>query len=814
VTNTTDVKELTARLESGVKELFESDKYANYLRTMSRFHNYSSKNIQLIYSQKSDATLVAGYASWKNKFKRHVNKGEKGIKIFAPVPVVISDDKEKIDPETLKPVLDEQGMPVIEHRERTLARFKVVSVFDYAQTSGEPLPQLAENLLGNVDNYELFIETLRSVSTLPIVFADLGDMDGRCIYGDKIEINENLSEIQTISAIIHELVHSHLHDRSAISEDYSIPTDKQTREVQAESCSWVVCAHFGLETDANSFGYIADFSQGKELKELNASLDIIRKTSSEMINTIDSKFHELAKERGIDLTTATKKAAEIENEPQKDLQEPEPLPIDQIRAQLSSLSQLETLDEKYDLAFSVFVDALCNNTELLALANTGAEWQSGVGRAAIYNGGYYETLIDTFAAELTDILTDTSIANKLRNTVIGNVYRQLDAIAYDRYILDEYADICVTGRLETFETPYISDTGNNDRLVHLTEHLPDGSIYNYGEIFTYDPDDNRDHAINNYLSLKSFNELRESVFGKRETSVSLNFTETSPVGSTVLRPLLYTEGQFNREFKQTRVDVLPPMGKYSVYAQHLSGVIGDDTLIHVATDSGYLLSLGVSKARFDEQFIEAQIDRIFEKASQQLDAQLANPETFARYELAAITGRIAEVEAHNMPVRALQAEKNEARHTEAAIAEKEEQQQKLEKYNARIDEIATAIGENKTITVDHNESEFGGKNPVIDLFKLYGIDLPLRTQGWVKTGLVDISESGHRYYSGKHKGKSNTFSGCLAKLREAIKNTPIEQKRGRASTSDGKKETNTLENKLYEKFAELFPDILRKTTAI
>jgi hypothetical protein len=234
------------------------------------------------------------------------------------------------------------------------------------------------------------------------------------------------------------------------------------------------------------------------------------------------------------------------------------------------------------------------------------------------------------------------------------------------------------------------------------------------------------------------------------------------------------------------------MGKYSVYAQHLSGVIGDDTLIHAATDSGYLISLGVSKTRFDEQFFEAQIDRIFEKAPQQLEAQLAEPETFARYEVAAITGRIPEAEAHNVPVRKLREEQRRERREEAENAEKEEQRQKAEKYDTRVDEIAAAIGQNKTIAVGYNEYEFDGKNPVLDLFKLYGIELPLRTQGWVNTGLAEITESGYRYYSSKHKGNSTTFSGYLKRLRDAIKEVPIEVKRGRDSAqgaTDGEKET-------------------------
>ena len=203
--DTTKVKELTTKLEQGINDLFQSDRYAEYLKTMSRFHKYSTRNTLLIHMQRPDATLVAGFQSWQTKFGRYVKKGEKAIKILAPVPFTIREEKEKIDPETRLPILDDEGKPIIDYIERQLARFKVTNVFDAKQTDGKPLPTLVQDLEGNVEQYEAFIDTLRETSPLPIVFESMPDnTDGTCYFGDRIAIREGMSEIQTVSAIIHE----------------------------------------------------------------------------------------------------------------------------------------------------------------------------------------------------------------------------------------------------------------------------------------------------------------------------------------------------------------------------------------------------------------------------------------------------------------------------------------------------------------------------------------------------------------------------------------------------------------------------------
>ena len=302
--DTSQVREITAKLEQGVKDLYTSDRYADYLRTMSRFHQYSTRNTLLIHMQKPDATLVAGFRSWQTKFGRSVKKGEKSIKILAPVPFTIRDEKEKLDPDTMHPIIGDDGMPVIEYTERQLARFKVTSVFDVSQTAGKPIPSLVQNLTGDVAQYNAFMDALRYMSPLPIVFEAMPeDMDGACRFGKEIAIRAGMSEIQTVCAAIHEIAHAKLHDRSLLVDDdgNKIPIDRRSEEVVAESVSYAVCQYFGIETGDNSFGYLAEWSRGRDLKELNASLDTIRKTATEMIMGIEGKFKEIVKEREITL---------------------------------------------------------------------------------------------------------------------------------------------------------------------------------------------------------------------------------------------------------------------------------------------------------------------------------------------------------------------------------------------------------------------------------------------------------------------------------------------------------------------------------
>ena len=360
-TNRERLQEITAGIEQGIKELFESEKYMRYLSVMSKFHRYSVNNTMLIYMQKPEATLVAGFNKWKNQFERHVKKGEHGITIIAPTPYKKKIEEMKRDPDTHAPILDANGKAVMEEKEIEIPMFRPVKVFDVSQTDGKPLPELASSLSGTVPHYEAFMEALRRSAPVPIEFEPMAEnMDGYfSSEQQRIAIREGMSEVQTVSAAVHETAHSKLHDpkkyeaeptwkivmvseggtkqdfrldfstkaeaeQAAAEEDWRYVDENQfewrleveedltavkqaaknrnTEEVEAESISYAVCQYFGIQTGENSFGYIASWSKGKELKELRASLETINKTSCELINDIERHYKEICKERGIDLT--------------------------------------------------------------------------------------------------------------------------------------------------------------------------------------------------------------------------------------------------------------------------------------------------------------------------------------------------------------------------------------------------------------------------------------------------------------------------------------------------------------------------------
>ena len=360
-TNRERLQEITAGIEQGIKELFESGKYMRYLSVMSKFHRYSVNNTMLIYMQRPDATLVAGFNKWKNQFERHVKKGEHGITIIAPTPYKKKIEEMKRDPDTHAPILDADGKAVMEEKEIEIPMFRPVKVFDVSQTDGKPLPELASSLSGTVPHYEAFMEALRRSAPVPIEFEPMDEnMDGYfSSEQQRIAIREGMSEVQTVSAAVHETAHSKLHDpkkyeieqswkvvmdsgggtvrdfqsgfateveaeqfatemgwrfvdenrfewRLEVQEDLTAvkqaAKNRNTEEVEAESISYAVCQYFGIQTGENSFGYIASWSKDKELKELRASLETINKTSCELISDIERNYKEICKERGIDLT--------------------------------------------------------------------------------------------------------------------------------------------------------------------------------------------------------------------------------------------------------------------------------------------------------------------------------------------------------------------------------------------------------------------------------------------------------------------------------------------------------------------------------
>ena len=365
------VREITDKLEQGIKELFESERFKEYLRTMSKFYHYSFSNTLLIAMQKPEATYVAGYTSWQRNFDRQVMKGEKGIKILAPAPYKAKEEREKIDPSTQKPVLDADGKPITETVEVMRPAFKVVSVFDISQTDGKELPDIiVDELSGSVENYAAFFEALKQESPVPIAFEDIpGGAKGYFSpVENRIAIQEGMSEIQTIKTAIHEIAHAKLHSidrpepepawkivmisdggtkrdflsgfaseteaneaaeregwrfvdenrfewRLEVEEDTSavqeMRKDRHTKEVEAESVAYTVCQRYGIETSDYSFGYIAGWSSDKETKELKGSLETIRKTAAEMIDSIDAKLKVLLAEKA----QSAEKDAEAPAEP-------------------------------------------------------------------------------------------------------------------------------------------------------------------------------------------------------------------------------------------------------------------------------------------------------------------------------------------------------------------------------------------------------------------------------------------------------------------------------------------------------------------
>ena len=321
-TNRERLQEITAGIEQGIKELFESEKYIRYLSVMSKFHCYSVNNTMLIYMQKPEATLVAGFNKWKNQFERHVKKGEHGITIIAPTPYKKKIEEMKRDPDTHALILDADGKAVMEEKEIEIPMFRPVKVFDVSQTDGKPLPELASSLSGTVPHYEAFLEAVRRSASVPIEFEAMAANTDGYFSPDRqrIAIREGMSEVQTVSATVHEVAHSKLHDRQKIQEtsaagdnasDQPKPKDRNTEEVEAESISYAVCQYFGIQTGENSFGYIASWSKDKDLKELRASLETINKTSCELINDIERNYKEICKERGIDLNAQKKETVPV-----------------------------------------------------------------------------------------------------------------------------------------------------------------------------------------------------------------------------------------------------------------------------------------------------------------------------------------------------------------------------------------------------------------------------------------------------------------------------------------------------------------------
>lgn len=290
------VKALTDKLEAGVKAVFEDENYLAYLKAMSQFHHYSFRNVMLILLQCPHASLVAGYNDWKKKFDRHVKAGENGIAILAPSPRKFISHQLKTDPNTKQYIIGEDGKPETEPVIVRYNEYRVVYVYDVSQTEGKELPSYGvDELVGDVAHYDKLLSAISQISPVPIEFMLPDKTDGLCSYKEqKIYISKGMSQLHTIEVMIHEVAHAKLHDWTNKNEDYE-QKNRRTREVEAESVAFVVCQHFGLDPSASAFPYIAGWSKGKELEELNSSLERISKTASYMIEQIEKLCPEISR---------------------------------------------------------------------------------------------------------------------------------------------------------------------------------------------------------------------------------------------------------------------------------------------------------------------------------------------------------------------------------------------------------------------------------------------------------------------------------------------------------------------------------------
>ena len=391
--NREKLKEITASIEQGIQDLFQSDKYAEYLRTMSRFHSYSVRNTILIHMQRPDATAVAGFNAWKKKFQRNVKKGEKGITILAPTPFKKKIEEKKLDPVTKSPMLDHDGNVIMEEKEVEIPLFRPVKVFDVSQTEGKPLPQLSSPLTGEVQNYEIFMEALRRTSPVPIAINPIReegvdgflDLDAR-----DITVKEGMGQMQTVRTTIHEIAHAVLHlkeqnrlSATAGTEQETKPKDRNTKEVEAESVSYAVCQYFGLQTGEYSFGYIAGWSSEKSLPELKASLETISRTANQLINDIDRHFKEICKERGVDLTQPEQAALEAEV--------PAP-PVEARLEQAAPKAAAPDSIEQFSSDLYDFLDNLYQTGVIEHPATLDSKVQFVADIAAELNNGYWEEI--------------------------------------------------------------------------------------------------------------------------------------------------------------------------------------------------------------------------------------------------------------------------------------------------------------------------------------------------------------------------------------------------------------------------------------
>ena len=432
--NAQQVKEITDKLEQGIKELFESERFKEYLRTMSKFYNYSFNNTLLIAMQKPDATLIAGYTSWQRNFDRQVMKGEKGIKILAPAPYKAQVEMEKIDPKTQRPMLDADGKPVTETVEVMRPAFKVVSVFDVSQTDGKELPDImVGELTGSVEQYEDFWRILKEISPVPVGLENIeGGAHGYYHLTEKrIAIDDGMSEMQTIKTLIHEIAHAKLH---AIDPDEKVSPeekkDRHTKEVEAEAVAYTVCQRYGLETSDYSFGYIAGWSSDKETKELKGSLETIRSTAADMIESIDEKLKLLAQEKA--------KAAEVTVEAEAEKMEAPTAP---------SMADIPVYREYANYAYEAGeMDAYraSRDANMACRDAIEAAISANYGNNRLASESAVESVLEQFSPERVEYVLANSIQQKEHD---GRIHHSLKEWAKDIQVCPDHAQYCIVDKV-------------------------------------------------------------------------------------------------------------------------------------------------------------------------------------------------------------------------------------------------------------------------------------------------------------------------------------------------------------------------------
>ena len=432
--NAQQVKEITDKLEQGIKELFESERFKEYLRTMSKFYNYSFNNTLLIAMQKPDATLIAGYTSWQRNFDRQVMKGEKGIKILAPAPYKAQVEMEKIDPKTQRPMLDSDGKPVTETVEVMRPAFKVVSVFDVSQTDGKELPDImVGELTGSVEQYEDFWRILKEISPVPVGLENIeGGAHGYYHLTEKrIAIDDGMSEMQTIKTLIHEIAHAKLH---AIDPDVKVSPeekkDRHTKEVEAEAVAYTVCQRYGLETSDYSFGYIASWSSDKETKELKGSLETIRSTAADMIESIDEKLKLLAQEKA--------KVAEVTVEAEAEKTEAPATP---------SMVDIPVYREYANYAYEAGeMDAYraSRDANMACRDAIEAAISANYGNNRLASESAVESVLEQFSPERVEYVLANSIQQKEHD---GRIHHSLKEWAKDIQVCPDHAQYCIVDKV-------------------------------------------------------------------------------------------------------------------------------------------------------------------------------------------------------------------------------------------------------------------------------------------------------------------------------------------------------------------------------